>query len=153
MNIYFELVEAHRSHEFASWAPKYFEETSAFLRDNNYVFKFLTAGPEDNKTAYYKYYVQYRQGAMTNLADVKKSFENYMKFNYRNVNWKWTNDYTPFKQLGYSVDYMHMCKSCGHEAKKGCCDQYHVANRSKRYVVKDLEIVKEAIMMMEEDVE
>ena len=76
---FFELVEAHRSQEFASWAPKYFEETSAFQRDNNYVFKFLTAGPEDNKTAFYKYYVQYRQGAMTNLADVKKSFENYMK--------------------------------------------------------------------------
>ena len=149
LNTYFEMVAAHKSSEFMSWAPKYFEETSAFVQDNDYVFKFLTAGPDDNKTSQCRYYIQHRCGAITNLADVKKAFENYMKFNYRHINYKWTADYTPFSKLGYTVVCTHVCKSCGNEAKKGCCGHYHIANRTKKHVVKDLEIVKEGINMFQ----
>ena len=101
----------------------------------------MTASPDDNKSSTHKYYVQYQEGAMTNLADFKKHFENYMKFNHRNVNWKWTADYTPFLQLGYNVEYIQMCKSCNKEAKKGCCENYHAANRSKRFLIQNMKIV------------
>jgi len=145
LNTYFGLVDMHRASEFTTWCPPYFRETGTLLHDNNYMYKFLTAGPDDNKSSTHRYYIVHKPGAFANLADVKKMFENYMRFNHRGTNWKWTSDYTPFKQLGFSVIYQNMCKSCGKGGKSGCCDQSHPSNRTKRYIVQDMEIIKQSI--------
>jgi hypothetical protein len=145
LNTYFGLVGMHRASEFTTWCPPYFRETGTLLHDNNYMYKFLTAGPDDNKSSTHRYYIVHKPGAFANLADVKKMFENYMRFNHRGTNWKWTSDYTPFKQLGFSVISQNMCKSCGKGGKSGCCDQSHPSNRIKRYIVQDMEIIKQSL--------
>lgn len=146
LNTYFGFVDMHRASEFTTWCPPYFRETGTLLHDNNYMYKFLTAGPDDNKSSTHRYYIVHKPGAFANLADVKKMFENYMRFNHRGTNWKWTSDYTPFKQLGFSVIYQNMCKSCGNEWKSKCCDEAHPSNRIKRFIVKDMHIVAQTIV-------
>ena len=83
------------------------------------------------------------------LEDVKKLFEQYVNFNYKSIKCKWDDtDYGTFKELGYEVLTMHICKSCGKQAKGGkdkCCSNYHSANRVKRVTIIYLEIVSETI--------
>lgn len=146
LNTYLDIVNEQGNKSFWSFCPQYFRDCQLEMRQElNYVTRFLTASPEENKNSSYKFYVRYKQNHITNLADIKKLFENYMRFNHRHVRCEWSADYTPFKQLGYDVLQSHMCKSCNKEAMKGCCENYHASNRVKKYIVKHLEVVKERI--------
>lgn len=149
LNIYLDIVERHGSESFWNFCPEYFKDaTREMTEETSYITKFLTASPEMNKNSTHRFYVRYHHGHSEDLADIKKLFMNFMRFNYPGNKNEWTSDYTAFKQLGYDVRRMHMCKSCGNEATKGCCEHYHMSNRVKRYVVKDIEIVREPINSM-----
>ena len=146
LRTYFDLIERHEGKEFWSWCPSYFNETRQLQKEtHDYLYKFLTAGPDDNKSRTTKYYVRYIEGKTVMLADFKKAFDCFLKYNHPGVKYVWTGDYSVFWHLGYGVQTNNICKSCGKEARKGCCQHYHTSNRVKRVVISGMELVQERI--------
>ena len=45
----------------------------------------------------------------------------------------------------FVVYKQHVCRGCLREARAGCCENYSVANRSKRFIIKNMELVAEDI--------
>ena len=80
-------------------------------------------------------------GTLIKVWTFKQTFMNYMRYKHRDVKYKWTSDYSPFKKLGYDVQFINVCKVCYREGKYGCCPDYNAANRSRRYIIKDLKCV------------
>jgi len=124
------------------------------LSRTSYLHRFVIAAPNKNKTRTECFYVRKvnktgEDRISTPIEDVKKMFERYMKFNHEGKKHTWDdNDYSTFKELGYEVQKINMCKSCKRRAKGGkekCCPNYSVANRVKKVMVMDLEIVRETL--------
>ena len=90
-------------------------------------------------------YFRYRKGAKMQLQDLKTQFLNYMKYRHLYVQVRWTTDDASFKRLGYDVQRIHICKECGQCANTECCSSYNPANRSKKYVITNLEFVEDCI--------
>ncbi|KAI8815684.1 uncharacterized protein EV422DRAFT_572497 [Fimicolochytrium jonesii] len=160
-NLVFKSLTAYwryasrKGSDFWDFCPVYFHDNKEYINNaTNYIHRFLTAGPDENKSKEACFFVRKRvlEGdarLRCTLDDVKKMFMNYMKFNHPQVKYTWDeNDLTTFKQLGYEISLLHICKSCGKKAKGGkepCCEHYHAANRTKRTYVYDLEMVREEI--------
>lgn len=152
---YWKVVKENVGKDFWDFAPDYFHDTKELARSaTNWLHRFLTTYPDDNKSTTAKYYCRKRvlegeHRIRTSINDVKKAFTNYMKFNHPGEKIVWDDgDHSTFKSLGYEVEEVNMCRSCRKKAKGGkepCCAEYSKANRSKRTFVCDLEIVCEAI--------
>lgn len=128
--------------------PEYFHDnTDEAKQETDYLYRFLTRDPDDNKWGsagiYHRLYFRKKKGSSMLLEDFKTKFKNYMKYKHPEVKYKWTSDYSSFKRLGYDVKYAHTCKACMSTTGKGCCEEYNSANRSRRYVIEDMECVEE----------
>lgn len=153
LKAYKRLREEHKKKDFWDFAPVYFVENKEYANTaTNWLYKFLTASPDSNKSSTCKFYARKRTVAgsgriSTDLEDVKKAFLKYMQFNYPKEKYKWDDtDHSTFKSLGYDVVKINKCKSCKQQARGGkepCCPDYGAANRSKKVVIYDLELVKE----------
>ncbi|KAJ3143964.1 hypothetical protein HDU89_001147, partial [Geranomyces variabilis] len=155
LTAYWKLASKHKGQDFWSFAPQYFHDNKEYARTaTNWLHKFLTSSPDDNKSLTTKYYVRQKKRTgdarlMIPIGDVRKAFEHYMKFNFplERIRWDET-DHATFKALGYDVSEINICKSCAKKAKGGkdkCCDDYSAANRAKRIFVYDMDLVKETI--------
>jgi hypothetical protein len=124
--------------------PDYFHEnTREMSEQTDYLYMFLTLAPGDNIYGDKSVYFMRQEGAVMLLQYFKNKFINYMRFRHPGVKYRWTSDYSSFNRLGYKVVHQHVCKGCGSHAEAGCCANYSVANRSKRYVIENLVCVEE----------
>ena len=125
-------------------------DSSESLREDtilDIVDRFLTSGPDESRSLKQHYYIRYVNDAMTEWYAFKKVFEAYML--YKNPGKKWellTEENGPFIKLGYDVVRTHICRGCLAEARSGCCINYSPANRSKRFIIKNMELVSEDII-------
>ena len=140
---YLEASDRHGAQGFISWCPPELRDARRAVQlETDYVRRFLTAGPEDNEI-----YVVQRAGRTTTLTEFKEAFRKYMRFKHRGVPWRFDDDdRKPFLELGYMIDRLHLCKSCGRKAVGGgegrrCCPDYAIANRVQRVSIVGMEVV------------
>ena len=152
INTYLDIIEEAKGKDFWQFCPQYFKDSQLEVRQElNYVTRFLTADSNDNCSKYKRYYVLYKPGHKENMADVKSMFMKYMSFKHPNVRYEWKADYTAFKQMGFKIIDQHMCKSCKKHAIKGCCENYHTSNRSKKTMVENIQLVEEDLAEIQEE--
>ena len=133
------MLEEICSKSFWDVCPNYFHEnTREMSEQTDYIYMFLTLPPGDNVYGDKDVYFMKQEGAYMLLSDFKNRFMNYMRFKHPGVKHKWTSDYSSFNKLGYKVVHQNVCKGCGSHALTECCTKYSVANRSKRYVIRNL---------------
>ena len=142
---YFASVHDHGDTDVWSWCPDSIRESQALVRgEADFLYRFLTAAPEDNASSTKRYYVMHQEGVFTDLSKLKEVFRLYMRFKHPEVKYTWPEDESSFKQLGYGIERKQLCKTCGRPHKKDTCgDHYHSANRTCKSVIKDLLIVME----------
>jgi hypothetical protein len=128
---------------------EYFRETrDEMCRNTDYLYTFLTLGPGDNTWndkvhgGKFLYFIQ-RQGKYMLLEEFKKKFQNWMRSRHPNVRYKWNNDFSAFKRLGYEVVSTKVCKACKKPADKSCCKDYSHANRTMRTIIRHIVCVEE----------
>ena len=138
------MLDNTGTESFWNTCPEYFKENTEDMNHcTDYVYMFLTLPPGDNVYGDKNVYFKRHAGSAMLLQDFKNKFMNYMRFRHPGVKYKWNSDYSSFRKLGYDVTYKHVCKACGSPATTSCCDEYHQANRSKRYIVENLVCVEE----------
>jgi hypothetical protein len=135
LRAYRMLIDHAGSQGFWKTCPDYFKDT----RDD-YINMFLTSGPDDNAM----YFLKVKNHCMM-LEDFKKKFFNYMRFRHPHVRYRWNNDFSAFKRLGYEIVYTKICRSCFKEAHAGCCTNYDNANRSTRRVIRHIMCVEQEV--------
>ena len=140
---YVELSKSEQ--DFWSLCPKVLRDAKDdAMMDGNLLYRFLLSGPDESRTLAKRYYVRQVQGHITEWFEFKKVFEAYMQ--YKNPGKKWdlnTNDVGPFLKLGYVVVRTHICRGCMNESHAGCCELYSPANRSRKFIIKHLQLVAE----------
>jgi hypothetical protein len=139
LKAYRMLLEHAGSRGFWNTCVDYFRETRDEMNQcTDYLYMFLTLGPDENAWSNrVMYFVKVKDSCMM-LEDFKKKFLNYMKFRHPHVRYKWDQDFSAFKRLGYEIVYTKVCRSCLQEAHKNCCKNYDNANRSTRRVIKHI---------------
>jgi hypothetical protein len=140
------IVQQIGSKSFWDVCPEYFHEnTREMSEQTDYLYMFLTLPPGDNIYGDKDVYFMNQPGAVMLLQDFKNKFLNYMRFRHPGIKYRWTSDYSAFNRLGYRVVHLQVCKACGSHATAGCCRNYSVANRSKRYVIENLVCVENPV--------
>ena len=79
--------------------------------------------------------------------DFANAFKNYIEFKQSHVpgakSYRLNAKHTaPFVRLGYRVEHTYMCTVCWNESHSGCCSGYSKANRTRRYRILDMELVR-----------
>ena len=131
---------------FWNTCPDYFRDTRDEMNQTtDYVHMFLTLGPDENAWSNkIMYFINVKDACMM-LEEFKRKFHNYMRFRHPNVRYKWDQDLSAFKRLGYEIVYTKVCRACLNEAKKDCCVNYSNANRSTRRVIRHIMCVEKEI--------
>ena len=140
---YKAMLEEIGNKSFWDVCPDYFHENIREMSEQtDYIYMFLTLPPGDNVYGDKDVYFMKQEGTAMLLQDFKNKFMNYMRFRHPGVKYRWTSDYSSFNRLGYKVMYQNLCKGCGSHARAGCCSEYNVANRCKRYVIENLACIE-----------
>lgn len=137
----------HAGHDnFWDICHQYFKDnTDEMNMCTDYIYMFLVLPPGDNVYGDKSVYFERQPGSTMLLQTFKNMFLNYMRFRHPGAKYKWTSDYSSFHKLGYDVTSKHVCKACGSTANYSCCDDYHPANRSKRYVIEHIACVEDYV--------
>ena len=107
---------------------------------------FICAGSEGSRSLSLRYYIKRVEGQMTMWDDFKKAFEAFMMYNYRCSAYKLTTEETrKFALHGYAVSRDHICSACHEPSRVGCCANYSKANRTKRWRIWNMELVREDV--------
>jgi phage/plasmid-associated DNA primase len=132
---------------FEDWGKKfnidYFDKArEEFKQESDILYAFLTASPGTNETKSSNIWIEHKEGEITPLENLKKTFKTYAKIKHNNQNYKWSNtsDNSTLEALGYDIITLNICASCGKKAQKGCCDNYSTSNRRKKVVIKHMVI-------------
>ena len=131
---------------FWNTCPAYFWETrDEMTQCTDYLYMFLTLGPDENAWSNkVLYFVKVRDQCML-LEEFKKKFRNYLRFRHPHVRYKWDQDLSAFKRLGYEIVSTKVCRSCLQEARNHCCQNYGHANRSTRRVIRHIVCVEKEL--------
>ncbi|TPX53454.1 hypothetical protein PhCBS80983_g06285 [Powellomyces hirtus] len=153
---YWKILGENEGKTFWNIAPLYFHENKEYAKTaTNWLHRFLTASPDENKSSTAKFFVRQKVLPGENrlkipLSDVQKAFQKFMTYNHPQEKYKWDDtDHATFKALGYTIEIVNTCKSCFKRARGGknkCCDQYSAANRTKRSYVYDMELVRQEVL-------
>ncbi|KAI8584864.1 hypothetical protein BDZ88DRAFT_456542 [Geranomyces variabilis] len=115
LKAYFKMINENKGRDFWDFCPTYFIDNRELASvATNWLHRFLTASPDENRSKEAKFYVRKKVLAgdkrlKSPLDDIKKLFTNYMRFNHPNEKIVWNdNDHTTFKQLGYEVVKEHI---------------------------------------------
>ena len=148
LKAYRMLLEHTGNKGFWNTCPDYFKDTRSEMNEStDYIHMFLTLGPDENAWSNkVMYFVKIKNECMM-LEDFKKKFMNYMRFRHPNVKYKWDQDLSAFKRLGYEIVYTKVCRSCLKEAHKECCENYDNANRSTRRVIKHIMCIEKEVVL------
>ncbi len=146
LKAYRMLIDHAGSRGFWNTCSDYFRETRDDMsQSTDYIHMFLTLGPDENAWSNrVMYFVKVKNECML-LEDFKKKFMNYMRFRHPHVKYKWDNDLSAFKRLGYEIVYTKVCRFCLNEARKDCCENYGHANRSTRRIIRHLMCVEKEV--------
>ena len=143
LHAYKLMLHTIGNESFWKYCPDYFHDnTDQMKEDTDYIYMFLTLPPGDNIYRAHSVYFMKDDNASMLLQDFKRMFMNYMKYRHTGVNYKWTSDYSSIRKLGYEVEYGSICKACGQVARTGCCNNFNIANRCRRFVIKYLKCVE-----------
>jgi hypothetical protein len=147
LRLYRELVDRSNGGIFWRVCPPVLRETQEeTMSEGNLVYKFLRAGPNESSSRTKRTYVVRVEGEVTDWLDFKNAFEAYVR--YKHPNKKWTlkvSQNGPFTKLGYEVLHDNICRACGKHAYSGCCESYHMANRTKVWRIRNMRLVHEYI--------
>lgn len=146
LRAYRMLIEHAGSRGFWNTCSDYFKDTRDEMNQStDYIHMFLTLGPDENAWSNkVMYFVKVKDHYMM-LEDFKKKFLNYMRFRHPNVKYKWNQDLSAFKRLGYEIVYTKVCRFCLKESSKDCCENYDHANRSTRRLIKHIMCVEREV--------
>ena len=132
---------------FEDWGKKfgvkYFDKArEEFKQESDILYAFLTAPPGTNKTKSSDIWIEHKEGEITPLETLKKTFKTYAKIKHNNQNYKWSNtsDNSTLENQGYDIITLNICASCNKKGQKGCCDNYSANNRRKKVVIKNMVI-------------
>jgi phage/plasmid-associated DNA primase len=144
---YFNLIEETKGTSFWAACPAVLREAQEdAMANGNLVYRFLRAGPDENASLTSRCFVRQVQGAVTEWSDFKKVFDAYVRYKHRGMKWVLNvNETGPFTKLNYDVVRISLCRACGGSARVGCCVNYSTANRSKKWLIKNMELVRELI--------
>ena len=147
LSAYFGLVRSLGSASFWSACPDVLKESREdAMIQGNLVYRFLRAGINGSRSKTSRYYVRRIEGQVTSWEDFKKAFEAFKQYNHRSDPFKvTTNEKAPFMRLGYELSHDHICSACHEQARVGCCVNYSNANRSKRWRIWNMELVRESL--------
>ena len=135
---YHELLNRYQHKPFWSFAP----ETMKCKRfetklQTNYLESFLNEGPDTNQ-----FYVIHKEGTYTGLEDFKAVFRIYLKSKDIST-YRWSNecDNVTLELHGFSIARPNLCKSCNLPGGKGCCSEFSINNRYKKYVIQHMNLI------------
>jgi len=128
IKLYHELILTNYNRSIWHICPEYFIETQEETKEaRNPLYRFI----KDN-------YV-YKEDNIILLSEVKDDYNNWLK--EKSDNFKVKNiDYSVFLHIDerFLVKNIHICKSCKNQAKKDCCYNYNIKNRTKNIVIKNI---------------
>ena len=152
LNSYHTLKDKVKNITFEDWGKKlnidYFDkQTEEFRKESDYLFQFITNPPDVNKTRTSNIWIEYKEGAITELEELKKKFKAFLQFKHNITNYRWSNtsDTSTLQKEGYEIKNVNICASCNKKAVKGCCENYNSKNRRKKIVVVNMVIRNEFI--------
>ena len=147
LKAYRMLLEHTKNKGFWNTCPDYFKDTRSEMNEStDYIYMFLTLGPDENAWSNKVMYFVNIENECMMLEDFKKKFMNYMRFRHPHVKYKWDQDLSAFKRLGYEIVYTKVCRSCLKEAHKQCCNNYNHANRSTKRIIKHIMCVEKELV-------
>ena len=112
----------------------------------NLVYRFLRAGPDENASLTSRCFVRRIVGKSTDWEVFKKAFEAYVRYKHAGTRWTLNVHETgPFVNLGYTLHRIKVCLACMGVAHVGCCSNYSNANRSTKWIIENMELVREDI--------
>ena len=146
LSAYRLLLQHAGNRGFWKTCPEYFRDNRDELNQTtDYIHMFLTLGPDENAWSNKVLFFVKVKNACMMLEDFKKKFLYYMRFRHPNVRYKWDQDLSALKRLGYEITNTKICRSCLQEAHKDCCSNYDHANRSTRRVIRHILCVEREI--------
>jgi phage/plasmid-associated DNA primase len=135
---YHETRIARGNADFWSFAPRaLLNARDEANEETNHLAAFIANGDD-----YYQ--CTYVDGAATSLLELKRAFQNHMKFVHPDAEYRWTSDYHPLRKRGYQVKKTYVCKICQNVASaRGCGDHYESGkNRKQVTMIHNLELQK-----------
>ncbi len=109
--------------------PRYFvEQQEEFKMERNPLFKFLSEN------------TRYKEGNVVCMESIRHAFIAWLGKKVHKL------DNGTFGQVneGYTVDILKVCKHCMREAHKGCCEEYTYKDRTRKTMVRNLEMTNVA---------
>ena len=142
---YLDAVAANGTRSFWQWCPAVLREAmEGAMAENNMVYRFLTADPDETSTPSMRIVIRHTPGAETQWLEFKKAFTAWMRYKQPNAHWDLkASDTGVFTRLGYEVRPVQVCKACG-ATGGSCCEGYSRANRSVRTLIINMELVRES---------
>ena len=148
LKAYRTIIDRAGSRGFWNTCPEYFLETRDEMNQcTDYIHMFLTLGPDENAWRNKVMYFVYVKDKTLLLEKFKQKFMNYMRFRHPHVKYKWDQDLSAFKRLGYEIVYTKVCRACGNEAHANCCVNYSHANRSTGRMIKHIVCVEKEVQI------
>jgi phage/plasmid-associated DNA primase len=135
LNRYADFVDADGGKDIWSLVPKELADLQQEVRtETNELQNFLANGD-----SYYD--IIYDEKCKTSLTKFRQAFKCHLEF-HTDKKHKWTNDYFPFKSMGFIVKEQNICKSCEliAQASPRCCEEYHSRNRKKVTIIQNMRI-------------
>ena len=149
---YHKLRDKVKNITFEDWGRKlnidYFDkQMEEFRRESDLLYQFITNPPGVNKTRNSNIWIEYKEGEITELETLKKKFKAFLKYKHNITSYRWSNtsDHSTLRKEGYFIKRLHICASCNKKAVKGCCSNYNVNNRRRKYVIENMVIRNEFI--------
>ena len=124
---YKKFVDLKITKDIWSICPESFLEQKEELKlERNPLYKFLTEN------------TGYKDGATILIEEVRKNFSNWLGKGVSKL------DNGTFGQVNklYIIETKMTCKNCNNEAKKGCCEKYNNSQRTRKTIIRNLELIK-----------
>jgi hypothetical protein len=128
LTYYKQLLEKSGNCDIWHICPEYFRDQQQDMKtDSNPLYKFLSEN------------TRYKKDNVVLMEDVRKAFNDWSGKHVKKL------DNGTFGQVNqeYIIDIIKICKHCKNEAKSGCCDQYSNRDRTRKTVLKHLEMINE----------
>lgn len=131
MTYYKKLLEIDNKKDIWHVCPEYFLDQQQDLKiDRNPLYKFLLEN------------TRFKKDNVLQLEEVRENFNNWIGKKVK------TLDNGTFGQVNkdYIIETVRICKHCNKEAKKSCCDKYNNKDRTKKKIVRNLELITDNVI-------
>ena len=117
--------------------PAALKKAQAEVKEStNHLANFLANGDD-----YYQ--ILHEEGHLTPLVDLEKAYSNHMRIVHKEEKAKIGDDKHPIKAAGYTIQRLHVCKTCHQKASKETCGEHYKSdNRYRKFFVQDMRIAK-----------